>query len=117
MNESKAIALATKIKSQFGQPPTYSFTKGSQIYSYTEKDKGYWLKVYAASEAEAKGLIQKILAIQNHEINYDFFNLSNKPSKSSINNPPVPGQSTVNKRRKNAGDPLVTCALGTRRLI
>lgn len=102
ITETKAIGYANKIKSIFGSIPTYDWTKGKTIYSYIDKNGGYHLQIYASSEAQAKGLIIKVLEIQNHSFDDEFFHYSDKPGKSSINNPSgtrrVYGKSVRKKR-------------------
>ncbi|MEH2139085.1 hypothetical protein [Nostoc sp.] len=60
--KAKAIALATLIKEFFvvnGQG--IQFTKGKNIYSYTDPANGYRLRIYAHQETDALPIIQKML--------------------------------------------------------
>lgn len=87
MTEAKAKIIAQRIKSAFGSAPTWQFTKGNKIWSYKKKDEGYWMQIYASTEQEGKDIINKVLSIQNHSFDENYFGLSTNPSKESINNP------------------------------
>ncbi|MDJ0730760.1 MAG: hypothetical protein QNJ33_12280 [Crocosphaera sp.] len=66
ITKTKLTALANKIKTEFGVSNGYTWKKGKDYYSYTDKAKGYQLQILAFSESEARQLINKVLNIQGH---------------------------------------------------
>ncbi|MGB5768946.1 MAG: hypothetical protein WBM32_03615 [Crocosphaera sp.] len=66
ITNNKLQQLANKIKLEFGSNNGYVWKKGKKYYAYTDKAKGYQLQILAINENEAKDLIRKVLAIQNH---------------------------------------------------
>ncbi|PAX58361.1 hypothetical protein [Brunnivagina elsteri] len=59
--------LANKIKAKFGNPPL-QWNKGKLLYSYSDWEKGYQLKLLVNSESEALRMIEQILDLQSHSV-------------------------------------------------
>ena len=76
ITKTKLTTLANKIKTEFGVSNGYTWKKGKEYYSYTDKEKVYQLKILAFSESEARQLITKILSIQNDTFQAKKFNKS-----------------------------------------
>lgn len=76
--------LATKIKSEFALGQGYTFNKGKIIAHYRDKTLGYYLRLYVVNETEGVEVVKKVLDIQNHSYNDDFFRVT-QPKKSSVN--------------------------------
>jgi hypothetical protein len=87
MTEVKAKTLAQKIKNTFIEGNKgYVFTKGKNICSYRDKNKGYQLAIYASTEAEGEQVVRKILSLGGDIFEADKFSVS-VPKKNSVNKP------------------------------
>lgn len=62
--------LETRIKQIF-DTPTHHFDKGRYKFSYRDKEKGYELIVTAASESDAKSVIENLLDINTDTPDWD----------------------------------------------
>lgn len=100
MTKGKAESLANKIKTAFGTVPTWSFTKGKNIYTYEDKKLGYDFRIRASTESDAEQLIKKCLSIQGHTYEIDRFKVSDgkKQSDNNTGSITIMGQ-TYKKRR------------------
>jgi hypothetical protein len=81
---SEAQVLANKIRSEFATGNGYRWRKGRTLLSYKDVEKGYILKVYAASESEGKEVIRKVMSIQNDTIDEDLLKVN-----QLVNAPPI----------------------------
>ncbi len=66
ITETKALALANKIKTEFAASNGYVWKKGKSRYSYYDKPNGYQLWLNCRDEISAISLITKVVSIQNH---------------------------------------------------
>ena len=57
-------ALALKIKQDFCTP-IFIFKKGRELYTYTDKKKGYYFQVYAYDELNAKKIMEQAYRLQH----------------------------------------------------
>ena len=57
---------ANRIKTNFGASGGYRWEKGKVTVNYTDKEKGYKLRLYCKTKADGKTLIEQILDIQQH---------------------------------------------------
>ncbi|WGV23470.1 hypothetical protein [Halotia branconii] len=78
MNESSesisrtdAETLARKIKSVFATPP-FVWHKGRFKCTYSDKERGYELKLLVPSKTEGERIIRAVLDIQNHSLDRDY---------------------------------------------
>lgn len=67
---SDAKILANKIKSIFATP-VFSYRRGEELYNYIEQRKGYYFKIYALNESEAKKIIERTMQIRNDNPDWD----------------------------------------------
>lgn len=109
ITESKLKGLANKIKLELGANKGYIWKKGKHYFSYTDKNKGYQLQILALNEITAKDLIQKVLAIQNHNMENKRFNQNtNKdPTRAFPTIPPsirILNETKKEPRRRPVGD-------------
>jgi hypothetical protein len=80
ITKAKLISLATLIKEFFVEAGIgIQFTKGKNIYRYSDPANGYRLMVYANQETDALPIIEKMLECQ--EITYDANKLSTHEPK------------------------------------
>lgn len=93
-SNSEAIALANKIKTEFGTNQGFIWRKGRELCSYTDWDKGYQLQLLVRSEAEGRNLISKILDLQNETPEWEFFNRVENGAPSEAF-PVVPPRETI----------------------
>lgn len=87
INETKATALATKIKAEFGAAGGYRWRKGKLLVTYKNKEQKHSFQIYAYSESEAREVINKLLDIQNQTLDEE--SLTVHESKASF--PSNPG--------------------------
>lgn len=100
LTEADVKSYANKIKSLFATGGGFTWRKGRYMFSYTETEKGYRLQILAASEAEAKRIIEQVLDIQSHTPNWDNLNKS-EAINSASKYPTVPPRKTIlGKSRK-----------------
>ncbi len=97
ITKTKLLALANKIKTEFGVNNGYTWKKGKEYYSYTDKEKGYQLQILAFSESEAKQLINKVLDIQGHSFQAKKF-------RKSVNDDPTAAYPTIPPQQSILGD-------------
>lgn len=81
---AEAQVLANKIRNEFATGNGYRWRKGRTLLSYKDVEKGYILKVYAASESEGKDVIRKVMSIQNDTIDEDLLKVN-----QLVNTPPI----------------------------
>ncbi|MGK7885709.1 MAG: hypothetical protein AB4057_13920 [Crocosphaera sp.] len=112
ITKTKLTTLANKIKTEFGTGNGFTWKKGKEYYSYTDKEKGYQLQILAFSETEAKQVINKVLDIQGHSF-------QRKKFRKSVNDDPTnaypiipPNQNILGEfllEDKNLYNPRHTC--------
>lgn len=72
ITRTKAEQLARAIKQELAIP-IFTWEKGWFKATYLEPEKGYDLRILVKSQAEGERVIRKILGIQNHSFNSDYF--------------------------------------------
>lgn len=93
-SNSEAIALANRIKAEFGTSQGFTWRKGRELCSYTDWDKGYQLQLLVRSESEGRSLVGKILDLQSHTPEWEFFNhIENGAPAEAF--PTVPPRETI----------------------
>jgi hypothetical protein len=84
---TEAERLARLIKRELANTrPTYTFDKGKHVCTYYDSDRGYNLQIYSLTPEEGERVVRKILSIQDHPFEDDFFRFST-PKRNSVNNP------------------------------
>jgi hypothetical protein len=64
--EANILALTNKIIADFARPP-FHYQRGRELWSYADKQKGYYFQMTVQSEAEAKKVIKQVIGIQDSE--------------------------------------------------
>ncbi|WP_009631021.1 hypothetical protein [Synechocystis sp. PCC 7509] len=82
ISKSELTRIATSIKNIFGSNGGYVWTKGKELYTYADWDKGYQLQVLARSSAQPRDLVTKILSLQNHTPEWIWLTKSGSESES-----------------------------------
>ncbi len=100
LTNTKLQTLANKIKIEFMSGSGYKFHKGKHQLVYTDKDKGYQLKIYPYSVTEGKDLISKILDIQGHTPNWENLNKSENDQPSGAYPIIPPNKQILGKSKK-----------------
>lgn len=104
--ESETLRLARKIRQEFATTsPTFTFTKGKDIYLYNDKILGHHFQIYSNSESEAVSVIKKLLGIQDQAYEEDYLTVSN-PKKKSQNNPSGTVLAFGKRRKKRRWRPV-----------
>lgn len=73
IDRSKAVTLALNIKQEFTRPNPAVWRKGWFKATYQDLERGYDLRLFVRDEAMAMDLCRKVVGIQNHTFNEDFF--------------------------------------------
>ncbi|MFK0732086.1 MAG: hypothetical protein ACFKPT_13890 [Gloeotrichia echinulata GP01] len=71
ISRSDAERLAREIKNTFAHPVPFTWNKGKYKCTYTDKERGYELKLLVVNKAEGERIIRAILSIQNHSFDRD----------------------------------------------
>jgi hypothetical protein len=69
--------LAKKIHQELATP-AFKIEKGTNLYTYKDYINGYSFALYVISETEAKRVVRKLLDIQNHSFENDYFRIGSK---------------------------------------
>ncbi len=86
---AEANRFATEIKTLFGGGAGFQWHRGKELFPYTDKEKGYQLKLLCRNTATAVLIIEKVLEIQGHSIDLKKLTLSNN-AEPAIAFPTVP---------------------------
>lgn len=100
MTESNARTIANKIRTEFGANGGFVWKKGKELFSYTDWDKGYQLQLLARNENEARQVVGKVLDIQNHTPEWEFFNKIENANPSEAFPTIPPSETILGKRRR-----------------
>lgn len=84
---SEARAIANRIKTEFATGPGYLWTRGKIKVCYKDKLRGWDFRLLVPSEAEGRGVISKVLRLQNDSPDWD--NLTVTESQRTF--PQAPG--------------------------
>lgn len=71
ISRADAERLAREIKNVFATPP-FTWNKGKFKCTYTDKERGYELKLLVTSKSEGERIIKAVLSIQNHPFDREF---------------------------------------------
>jgi hypothetical protein len=94
ISKSTLIAMAKKIKTEFGANNGYLWKKGKDLASYVDKPKGYQFQLLVKTKESAKELIGKVLDIQSDTPNWD--KLSYKEADNPTGTyPTISGNTTI----------------------
>lgn len=109
INKAKLIVIANKIKTEFGVGNGYTFKKGKELYTYTDKSNGIQFSIPAFSEAIAEALIKKCLDCAGVTWQAENFNACTNKSPSTKfptlpANQVIYGETQKKPRRRPVGD-------------
>jgi hypothetical protein len=94
VRKTELIAMANKIKTEFGVNNGYIWKKGKDLASYVHKNKGYQFQLLVRNKQDAKDLISKVLSIQSDSPDWKY--LSYKESDDAISAyPTIPGNQNI----------------------
>jgi hypothetical protein len=71
IGRSDSERYAREIKSVFATPP-FVWNKGRFKYTYSDKERGYELKLLVTSKGEGERITRAVLSIQNHTFDRDY---------------------------------------------
>lgn len=83
LSESELRQFGQRIKSGFGTANGFIWKKGKTQASYTDRKKGYALKIHCRSEGEGRRVIEQILDIQSDTPDWQYLNISENASAAS----------------------------------
>ena len=107
ITQAEINKLALKIKQLFATPRE-TIKKGNNIYSYTDVQNGYRLKLYSQTKVEAERVIKQVLEIQNHTYNSQHLN---------VNTPDKPSTSERKRTKKVLGETIKQRAFRPKGLV
>lgn len=94
ITEAKALHLANRVKTSFGQADGFIWRKGKTMCSYSDWEKGYSLQLRCRNEAEGRRLVEQVLDVQSHTPDWSKFNIKENANPATAY-PTVPGQKTI----------------------
>lgn len=109
ITEPEAKILANKIDTLFASGSGYTWKKGKVQCTYTDREKGYALRLLCWNKAEGKKVIEQVLDIQNDTPDWKKMNVSE--NEEAINAfPTVPPNDVIfgKRRRKPRKRPSAT---------
>lgn len=83
ITQAEVTRLANAVKREFMTGKGHVWSKGRTMFTYNDWDKGYQLQLLCYSETEAKTLIRKVLAIQNHTLDLKRLGINRKDDELS----------------------------------
>ena len=104
-----AQTYAQRIETNFGQGGGYRWRKGRVMCSYTDRERGYQMKILVRDDTYARDLINKVLDIQNHTPDWSRLNVAENQNAAAAY-PPVPpndriyGEQRREPRRRPVAD-------------
>jgi len=83
ITQAEVTRLANAVKREFMTGKGHVWSKGRTMFTYTHWEQGYKLQLLCYSETEAKTLIRKVLAIQNHTLDSKCLGINRKDNELS----------------------------------
>ena len=71
ITKTELIAIANRIKLEFGTNNGFVWKKGKDLASYTDKAKGYQFQLLVRNKTDAKNIISRVLDTNNDSPNWD----------------------------------------------
>jgi hypothetical protein len=68
----EAQNFAKKIKTLFGTSNGFKWHRGKGMFSYSDREKGYYLQLLVFDKAEGKKIVEQVLDIQSHTPDWKF---------------------------------------------
>ena len=84
ISRNDAEKLARNIKNTFGKP-TFTWFKGWYKATYLDSEKGYDLRLLVKDKSEAERVVKKVLDIQGHPFERDYFQFIEHDRTYSLN--------------------------------
>jgi hypothetical protein len=89
LTEAEAGIYANKVKTLFSSGNGFIWQKGRVQCVYTDRDRGYALRLLCRTKAEGRRIIEQVLDIQNHTPDWKKMSVSENESAAAAY-PPVP---------------------------
>lgn len=93
-SKANATALGNRVKQIFGSNDGFIWKKGKTMYSYNDWERGYQFQLLCRSEEEAKRIITAVTSLQNHPIDWKYFDTV-KNDQEAVKYPENPGTHLV----------------------
>ncbi|NEQ20655.1 MAG: hypothetical protein F6K28_15730 [Microcoleus sp. SIO2G3] len=100
LSTSELRSMATRIRSSFATGGGFVWKKGKVQVTYTDRTRGYLLRLLCRSEAEARRVIEAVLDVQNHAPDWKFLNVSNNASPSQRYPTLAPTENILGRSRR-----------------
>lgn len=89
LTEAEVRTYANKVQSLFGLGAGFVWQKGKVMASYTDRKKGYQLRLLCRTDAEARRVVEQVLDIQGDTPDWKHLNVSQN-AEPSASYPTVP---------------------------
>lgn len=83
VSKAQLTTYATRIKARFNGAVEQIWRKGKVMACYADWEKGYQLQLLCRDKTDAKGLIEKILDIQNHSPDWENLTINENDAPST----------------------------------
>lgn len=100
ITKAKLIAIANKIKTNFGASNGYIFKRGRKLVIYHKLSEGYKISLRSRDLIEGKNLIREILTMNGHSLDAEILKLSSVDNEADAY-PYNPGTQTILGKRKS----------------
>lgn len=94
ITKSELTAIANRIKTQFGVGQGYVWRKGKDMATYVDRAKGYDFQILCRSKSDAKELIDKVLATNNDQPDWQYLQYKENEQPSTAY-PTFPGTQII----------------------
>lgn len=99
LSEAEARTIANKVDTLFNSGNAFVWQKGRVQCTYTDRDRGYALRILARTKTEGRRVIEQVLDIQGHTPDWKKMNTSENEDAGSAY-PPVPGNDFIFGRNR-----------------
>lgn len=91
LNDADLTRYASKINTLFASGSGFVWRKGKTMAAYTDREKGYSLRLLCRDAAEGRRVIEQVLDIQSHNPQWEYLtiNQGDQPSASYPTIPPL----------------------------
>lgn len=100
LNDADLTRYASKINTLFASGSGFIWRKGKTLAAYTDREKGYSLRLLCRDAAEGKRVIEQVLDIQSHTPQWEYLtiNQGDQPSAAYPTVPPLERILSRNRR-------------------
>jgi hypothetical protein len=94
LNQAEVQALARRINTTFNVGSGFVWRKGRMQVTYTDRDRGYQLRLLVRNEAEGRRVIESVLDIRQHTPDWKYLQIS-ESGNAAARYPTIPSTTTI----------------------